>query len=247
MIKAFKKFFRKDNTARPFAGIAVDMHSHLLPGLDDGAGTLEKSLEMIAALGDLGYRKLILTPHIMGDFYRNTPVGIREKLNLVSAAVKDKGWEMELACAAEYYLDEWFLAKVKADEPLLSFGDNYVLIETSYINEPFNFKEIIFSLKAAGYTPVLAHPERYTYLYNRLDALQEIHDLGVLFQVNLNSFSGYYSPAARKVAEKLVELKQVHFVGTDAHALRHLEILPKAAANPYFKKALALPLRNPQL
>lgn len=247
MLTAFKKLFRRNDAGSPFAEIAVDMHSHILPGIDDGADTLEKSLEMIAVLGDLGYRKLILTPHIMGDFYRNTPVGIREKLFLVQKAVQEKGWEMELECAAEYYLDEWFLGKLKAEEPLLSFGDNYVLIETSYINEPFNFKEIIFSLKAAGYTPVLAHPERYTYLYHRLEALQEILDLGVLFQVNLNSFSGYYSPAARKVAEKLVDLKQVHFVGSDAHHPRHLAILPKAVANPYFKKALALPLRNPQL
>ncbi|KAA5540348.1 tyrosine-protein phosphatase [Adhaeribacter rhizoryzae] len=247
MLTAFKKFFRKNNNGSPFAEIAVDMHSHLLPGLDDGADTIEKSLEMIQVLGDLGYRKLILTPHIMGDFYRNTPTGIREKLALVRTAVKEKGWEMELDCAAEYYLDEWFLGKIKAEEPLLSFGENYVLIETSYINEPFNFKEIIFSLKAAGYMPVLAHPERYTYLYNRLDALEEMHDLGVLFQLNLNSFSGYYSQAAKKVAEKLVDLKLVHFVGSDAHALRHLEILPKAAASSYFKKALALPLRNPQL
>lgn len=247
MLTAFKKLFRKNNTDSLLAELGVDMHSHILPGIDDGAETLEKSLEMVAVLGDLGYRKLIVTPHIMGDFYRNTPTGIREKLNLVKAAVKGKGWTIELDCAAEYYLDEWFLSKVKAEEPLLSFGNNYVLIETSYINEPFNFKEIIFSLKAAGYTPVLAHPERYTYLYNRIEDLQEIHDSGVLFQININSFAGYYSPAAKKIAEKLVDLKLVHFVGSDAHSLRHLDVLPKAAANPYFKKALALPLRNPQL
>ena len=247
MLTAFKKIFRKEIALTPFAEVAVDMHSHILPGIDDGADSLEKSLGMIAALGELGYRKLILTPHIMGDFYRNTPTGIREKLALVRAAVEQKGWEMELDCAAEYYLDEWFLGKVKGEEPLLSFGENYVLIETSYINDPLNFKEIIFALKAAGYTPVLAHPERYTYLYNRFDALSEMHENGILFQLNINALSGYYSSAAKKVAEKLIDLKLVHFIGTDAHHLRHLQILPKAIASPYFKKALALPLRNPQL
>ncbi|MDB5263590.1 MAG: capsular biosynthesis protein [Adhaeribacter sp.] len=247
MLTTFKKFFRKDTADHPFAAVAVDMHSHVLPGIDDGADTLEKSLGMIAALSELGYRKLILTPHIMGDFYRNTPAGIREQLALVQTAVKERGWEMKLDCAAEYYLDEWFLGKIQNEEPLLSFGDNYVLIETSFINEPLNFKEIIFALKAAGYTPVLAHPERYSYLYNRFDALLEMQDTGTLFQININALSGYYSQAAKKVAEKLIDLKLVHFIGTDAHHIRHLDILPKAAASPYFKKALALPLRNPQL
>ena len=247
MLTSFKKLFRKNTDEALFAAIAVDMHAHILPGIDDGADNLEKSLGMIAALGELGYRKLILTPHIMGDFYRNTPVGIRAKLAMVQAAVKEKGWEMELDCAAEYYLDEWFLGKVKGEEPLLSFGDNYVLIETSYINDPLNFKEIIFALKAAGYTPVLAHPERYAYLYNRFDALLEMYETGILLQININALSGYYSQAAKKVAEKLIDLKMVHFLGTDAHHIRHLQILPKAAASPYFKKALALPLRNPQL
>lgn len=246
MLTALKNIFRKE-TAQPFAAVAVDMHSHILPALDDGADTLENSLEMVAGLIQLGFRKLIMTPHIMGDFYRNTPANIREKLAVLQAAVQEKGWPIELACAAEYYLDEWFLDKVKADEPLLSFGENYVLVETSYINEPLNFKEIIFTLKAAGYMPVLAHPERYTYLYNRFEELLKMHELGILFQININALSGYYSEAARKVAEKLIDLKLVSFIGTDAHHLRHLQSLPKAAATSYFKKVLALPLHNPQL
>ena len=246
MLTAFKNIFRKEIT-EPFAEVAVDMHSHVLPGLDDGADNLEKSLEMVAVLVQLGFRKLIMTPHIMGDFYRNTPTGIREKLAQLQAAVKEKGWDIQLDCAAEYYLDEWFLDKVKAEEPLLSFGDNYVLVETSYINEPLNFKEIIFTLKAAGYKPVLAHPERYMYLYDRFDELLKMQELGILFQVNINALSGYYSDAARKVAEKLIDLKLVHFIGTDAHHLRHLQNLSKVAATSYFKKVLALPLHNPQL
>jgi protein-tyrosine phosphatase len=246
MLAALKNIFRKDTT-QPFAGVAVDMHSHVLWGLDDGADTLEKSLEMVAVLVQMGFRKLIMTPHIMGDFYRNTPTGIREKLAQLQAAVKEKGWEIELDCAAEYYLDEWFLDKVKAEEPLLSFGENYVLVETSYINEPLNLKEIIFTLKAAGYKPVLAHPERYMYLYDRFEELLKMQELGIFFQININALSGYYSDTARKVAEKLIDLKLVHFIGTDAHHPRHLQNLPKAAATSYFKKVLALPLLNPQL
>lgn len=246
MLAALKNIFRKE-IDQPFSAVAVDMHSHVLPGLDDGADTLEKSLEMVAALQELGFRKLIMTPHIMGDFYRNTPANIREKLAQLQTAVKARGWEIELGCAAEYYLDEWFLDKVKAEEPLLSFGNNHVLVETSYINEPLNFKEIIFTLKAAGYTPVLAHPERYMYLYNRLDELLKMQELGILFQVNINALSGYYSDAARKVAEKLIDLKLVSYLGTDVHHPRQIESLAKSAATSYYKKALALPLQNPQL
>ena len=250
MASFFRKLFggtEEPTVSAALSDLKADMHSHLLPGLDDGAETLEQSLELVEKMVGFGYEKLIMTPHIMGDFYKNTPEGINEKLALLQSAVTGKGWNIKLACAAEYYLDEWFLSKVKAEEPLLSFGDNYVLIETSYINDPLNFKEIIFALKAAGYTPVLAHPERYAYLYNRFDALLEMYETGILLQININALSGYYSQAAKKVAEKLIDLKMVHFLGTDAHHMRHLQILPKAAASPYFKKALALPLRNPQL
>lgn len=243
MFSGLRSLFRKQ-VAAPFAGIGVDMHAHVLPGLDDGADTLEQSLEMVAAFMRLGYRKLILTPHIMGDFYKNNPGNIRQQLSLLQAAVAQQGWQMELACAAEYYLDEWFLDKVKSPEPLLTFGDQYLLFETSYINEPLNFREAVFTLKSAGYKPVLAHPERYTYLYGRFEDLVSIRESGVLFQLNLNSLTGYYSEGARRVAEKLVDQKMVDFVGTDAHHQRHLHTLTKTAATTYFKKVLDLPLQN---
>lgn len=243
MFAGLRSLFQQQ-VSNPFAGIGVDMHAHVLPGLDDGADTLEQSLEMVAAFMRLGYRKLILTPHIMGDFYKNNPGNIRQQLSLLQAAVARQGWQIELACAAEYYLDEWFLDKVKSPEPLLTFGDQYLLFETSYINEPLNFREAVFTLKSAGYKPVLAHPERYTYLYGRFEDLVSIRDSGVLFQLNLNSLTGYYSEGARRVAEKLVDQKMVDFVGTDAHHHRHLHTLTKTAATAYFKKVLDLPLQN---
>lgn len=243
MFSGLRSLFKKE-VSFPYAPIGVDMHSHVLPALDDGADTLERSLEMVAAFMALGYRKLYLTPHIMGDFYKNNPRNIREKLTLLQAAVQEKGWDITLDCAAEYYLDEWFLEKVTAPEPLLTFGAQYVLFETSYINEPLNFKEAVFALHSAGYKPVLAHPERYTYLYGRFEDLLRMRDTGVLFQLNLNSLAGYYSDGARRIAEKLVDQKLVDFVGTDAHHSRHLQTLIKTATLPYFKKVLALPLQN---
>jgi len=233
------------------AVLGVDMHSHLLPGLDDGAETLEQSLELLRGLRELGYHKLVMTPHVMGDFYRNTPEGIRGALAVLQQAAAQAGLgDMQLECAAEYYLDESFAARLERNEALLSFGgaQRLVLVETSYINEPFNLTETVFKLKAAGYQPVLAHPERYTYLYGRFEDLVRIREEGVLLQVNLNSLIGYYSAGAKRVAEKLIDAGLVDLLGTDAHNLKHLEnIRTKVLTSSYLPKALALPLLNTSL
>jgi protein-tyrosine phosphatase len=253
MASFFQKLFGSqatapDHMAVTLAVLGTDMHSHLLPGLDDGAETLEQSVELVETMQKLGYRKLVMTPHIMGDFYRNTPEGIRGALNALRQAVATAGLTgMELECAAEYYLDEWFGQKLESGEALLSFGGErkYVLVETSYINEPFNFAETMFQLKAYGYQPVLAHPERYTYLYGRFSDLEAIRESGVLLQINLNSIAGYYSSGAKRVAEKMIDAGIVDMVGTDAHHLKHTETLrTKVLSSAYLQKALALPLLN---
>ena len=231
------------------AALGADMHSHLLPGLDDGAETLAHSLDLLRALRALGYRKLIMTPHIMGDFFKNTPESIRAALQLLreAAAEADLG-DLELDCAAEYYLDEFLGRKLADGTEMLTFGGDkrYLLFETSYMNEPLNLYDIIFELSAQGYTPVLAHPERYTYFYGRLAEIEKLRrDHGVLLQVNLNSLAGYYSPAAKKVAEQLVDAGLVDFVGTDTHHLRHTDtLLRRTLPLPHLEKLLQLPLLN---
>ena len=225
------------------------MHSHLLPGLDDGAETIEHSLELLQALRALGYRKLVMTPHIMGDFYKNTPEGIRAALQLLREAAAGAGLgDVELECAAEYYLDEFLGHKLADGTEMLTFGGDkrYLLFETSYMNEPLNLFDIIFELKAQGYTPVLAHPERYTYFYGRFAEIERLRrDYGVLLQVNLNSLAGYYSPAAKKVAEQLIDGGLVDFVGTDTHHLRHTDtLLRRTLPLPHLEKLLQLPLLN---
>ncbi|MBF9222625.1 capsular biosynthesis protein [Hymenobacter sp. BT662] len=225
------------------------MHSHLLPGLDDGAETVEHSLELLRALRDLGFRKLVMTPHIMGDFYKNTPEGIRAALQLLRDAAAGAGLgDVALDCAAEYYLDEFLGHKLADGTEMLTFGGEkrYLLFETSYMNEPLNLFEIIFEMKAQGYRPVLAHPERYTYLYGRLAEIEKLRrNYDVLLQVNLNSLSGYYSPGAKKVAEQLIDGGLVDFVGTDTHHLRHTDtLLKRTVPQPYLKKLLDLPLLN---
>jgi protein-tyrosine phosphatase len=235
--------------ANPFASLRADMHSHLLPGLDDGAETLENSLELLRELRTLGFRKLVMTPHIMGDFYKNTPTGIRAALAELQRAAAAAGLDdVTLECAAEYYLDEWLGHKLADGTELLSFGGErrFLLFETSYMNEPFNLQATIFELQAAGYQPVLAHPERYTYFYGRFAEIRKLRqEYRVLIQLNLNSLAGYYSPAARHVAEQLIDEGLVDFVGTDTHHLRHTAALgTKTVNSAHFRKLLALPLLN---
>jgi tyrosine-protein phosphatase YwqE len=234
---------------QPLAALQVDMHSHLLPGLDDGAETLAHSLDLLRELRALGFTKLVMTPHIMGDFYKNTPEGIRVALATLQTAAAEAGLaDVVLECAAEYYLDEWLGRKLDDGTELLTFGGErrYLLLETSYLNEPLNLSGTIFDLQAAGYQPVLAHPERYVYLYSRFSEIERLRrEHGVLMQLNLNSLAGYYSPAARQVAEKLIDGGLVDFVGTDTHHLRHTAALAsKTIKSAYFRKLMALPLLN---
>lgn len=226
--------------------LVVDMHSHLLPGIDDGAETIEESELMVQRFVELGYKKAILTPHIMSDSYKNTPEGIRAKLELLKPIAEKHGLQVE--AAAEYYIDEGFYQKLVSKEEILTFGiKKYVLIETSYLNEASYLNHVTFELLSNGMTPILAHPERYTYLHNSFYRYEEIADKGLLFQINLNSLVGYYSPSAQKIAERLIDHKLVHFVGTDCHSVKHTHASEKAKQTKYYSKLLQLPLLNNSL
>lgn len=227
--------------------LQVDMHSHLIPGIDDGVTTLEESISIIKSLKTLGYDKAITTPHIMGDFFKNTPEIINTGLELVKNELKIQNINFELRAAAEYYLDEWFVEKIETDTPLLTLGDNYLLVETSYMNKPNNLHEIIFKIKSKGYKIILAHPERYTYMYNEFNSYKELYEKGILFQINLNSLSGYYSPAAKSIAEKLIENDMVDFVGTDCHGTRHIKHIEKSLTTKVFSKLNPSRILNNQL
>jgi protein-tyrosine phosphatase len=226
-----------------FSSINADMHSHLIPGIDDGAKTIEDSIALIRQMHAAGYSRLITTPHIMSDYFRNTPEIILEGLELVRAAVKAENIPVTIDAAAEYYIDDGFIRKLE-EERLMTFGDNYLLVEISYMNPPDNIREILFRCMVLGYKPILAHPERYPYWYNNIDEYKGIRDMGVLLQLNLNSLSGYYGPDAKRIAEKLVDLSLVDLVGTDMHHQRHAQALMKCMSEKYLHKAFGLNLLN---
>lgn len=242
----FNLFSRKKEK-HDLPSLLVDIHSHLLPGLDDGSESWDESIDLIKEFIALGYKKIITTPHIMGDFYKNTPTVIFEKLEHLRSLVKEQNLDISIEAAAEYYLDESFVAKLNSDEKLLTFGSNYLLFETSYINEPSQLFETIFLIKAKGYWPVLAHPERYTYLYNNLKKYAEIFEKGISFQINVNSLSGYYSKTAQKIAVKLIEGNMVNFIGSDCHGKRHMEGIKKTRQTKEYRKLAGVYLLNNSL
>lgn len=235
MISLFRSKKMTYGTVSP---ITVDMHSHLLPGIDDGAENFEQAVEMLRAFEKLGYKKLIITPHIMGDHYRNTPEIIFNKLDQLADIATQLGIDLHLEAAAEYYLDEFFVQKLANREQLLTFGERYLLFEISFINYSPYLESAVFMMLSNGYKPVLAHPERYPYLYGKFYKLEELHVKGVLMQINSASLAGYYGPEARAVAERLIENRMVSFIGSDCHRNRHLEFHRKAQTSESYLKAL---------
>lgn len=228
--KIFGQSKPKHEPLKDFSFLKTDIHSHLIPGVDDGAKTIEDSLALIKGFADFGYSKLITTPHIMGDFYRNTPDIILKGLDDVRNAIAKENINIEIDAAAEYYLDADFESKLKS-EKLLTFGDNYLLFEISYLNEPDGLMPAIFEMQMKGYKPVLAHPERYPYFFSKQDVFSEIIERGALLQVNLNSISGHYGPGAVKMANNLIEKNMVSFLGSDCHHAGHQNLMKKVLGN----------------
>jgi tyrosine-protein phosphatase YwqE len=245
----FSLFKRKDKSTEPTASITVDMHSHLLPAIDDGVQSYEQSINIIKDFIALGYKKIITTPHIMGDFYRNTPEIIADRLDKLNDIVKQMELPISIEAAAEYYLDESFMERLNKKEKLLSFGGDkkYVLFETSYLNPSPFINQAVFMMQTQGYKPVLAHPERYVYLFEDQEKAYELHEKGCLLQVNMTSLIGYYSRPSKIIAERFIDDKIVDFLGTDCHNEKHLMAIKDTFKSNYFQKALKLDLLNNSL
>jgi len=221
------------------------MHSHLLAGLDDGVKSHEEALLIIQNFARLGYKKIITTPHIMSDYYRNEPEPILAKLEELKAFLALNQIQITIEAAAEYYLDETLITKINDQKRLLTFGSNHLLFETNFFSEPFQLNEFIFNAITHGYKPILAHPERYQYM--TMQKAEDLKDRGVLLQLNIPSIVGFYGKPVERIAVKLIEAGLIDLVGSDCHNLLQFNALEDAFKNKNFKKALALPLLNNKL
>ena len=221
-------FRRKKKTTSHIADYSVlrsDVHSHLLPGIDDGSPDFETSVHLIRGMKRLGYKKLITTPHIMWDVYKNTTDIILNKLQELKGRLADEQVDIEVQGAAEYFVDEHLGELVEQKQPLLSFGNNFVLVEFSMVSQPFEWKKTLFEMQIYGYQPVIAHPERYSYLERNKEFYDELKSAGYLFQLNILSLSGLYGKSVAELARYLTKKGYYDLVGTDLHHVRHLEAL----------------------
>ncbi len=233
----FSNLFKKKEVLPPFdlGRFKSDMHSHLIPGIDDGAQDMDQTIAMLAKFESLGYKKVVTTPHIMTDSFPNNRDTILSGLETVKNEIKNVGINIEIEAAAEYYFDETLMPKIKNKE-LLTFGDNYVLVEFAFHSPPQFLDQLFFELKTHGYRPVIAHFERYLYYLGKIDKAEKWRAEGINIQINLNSLFGQYGPEVQKQAEKLIDEGQFDFVGTDCHRIEHLMILENNLSSPYLHK-----------
>lgn len=228
---------RQENLFKDYSAFHTDIHSHFIPGIDDGAKTLNDSMDLIRSMYNFGFRKLITTPHIMSDYYKNTPEIILSGLDKLRTEILKEGIPIELEAAAEYYCDFSFYEKI-GKEKLLTFGNNYLLFEISYLNPPEILDDVIFKLQSNGYKPILAHPERYPFWIDQFDKYLTLKDKGVLLQLNINSLTGHYSPATKHLAEKMIEHRIIDFVGSDCHHSGHINLMKGALKSSFMSKLM---------
>lgn len=231
---------------KDYSLLHTDFHSHLIPGLDDGAESEEESVKMLQGLSSLGFRKVITTPHVMSDYYKNSPEAIHAGRDRLRTLCAENKIDLQIEAAAEYYLDEGFTARL-GKEKFMTLGDQYLLFEISYINPPDHIMRAVFDMKVNGYKPLLAHPERYPFWYNRFEVFEELKEHDVFFQINTISLSGYYGPVAKKIAERMIDAGMVNFAGSDMHHTRHLEALRKTLKEKYLAKLVAKGILNATL
>ncbi len=230
-------FFKKKKKFIPAPCLNVDLHSHLIPGIDDGSQSMEESLLLLKEFEEIGYKKLITTPHIMLDSYKNTPEIIHSGLEALRHAAQKEGISLEIEAAAEYYLDDGFYDLLDKGD-MMSVEGKYLLFETSYVSKPLIFEEMIFNIASAGYIPMLAHPERYRYVKDPEKEFGRLKELGVKLQVNLNSFAGHYGRAAKEHAVFLNKKGWIDFLGSDVHHQKHVISLASIVTSELYSEIL---------
>jgi tyrosine-protein phosphatase YwqE len=235
----FKKIFSKEKSlVINKSKVITDIHSHLIPGIDDGVQTIEESIFLIRELESIGIKKIITSPHIKGEIFENTPEIILNGLEKLKAEIKKQGISIEIEVCAEYFIDDYFINKIRNNEKFLTFGNKqkFILVEFSYFGLPIQYKSVFFDLQSKGYTVVLAHPERYYYLHNNFDKYIELYDRGALLQLNLVSLTGFYDNASKKIANKLIDEGLYSFIGTDTHNIQYINSLKKVLSSKTYNK-----------
>jgi protein-tyrosine phosphatase len=232
-------FSRSGKNRIPLKVLKSDLHAHLLPGIDDGAKNDEETLNLIRGLQSLGYQRCIVTPHIYPGIYNNNQESIRRTTEHAEALLKQHEINFEIKAAAEYFFDERFFRLIEQHD-LLTFGKSYVLFELPFTNHPPMVADIIFKLNLAGFQPVLAHPERYSFFHDRkMKEYEKLKNAGVMFQLNLMSLTGHYGDAPKHAARQLILQGMIDFAGTDLHREKQIKVLSAARETREYERLLS--------
>ncbi len=205
----------------------IDIHSHVVPAIDDGSPDIETSLKLCRGLMELGFSGAIATPHIISDIYPNTEISIAQSFHLLNDKLQENKVHFPLRYAAEYLLDETVHSKIQRGGKLLCVDGNEVLIEFSYAEEPENITELTFPLQLQNHSLILAHPERYRYWHGDFAKYRWLKELDLKFQVNALSLTDYYGTKVKEMANELLTKGLVDYIGTDLHHEKHLHALTK--------------------
>lgn len=206
----------------------TDIHCHVIPGVDDGCPDADTSIVVLTEMRDMGLKRVIASPHVTEMTFENNrdllEPAYRHLLDRMHKAGLDK--DLEVMYSSENRLDGLFDQNFKSGKLITIPARNgkYVLIENSFVQEPWDLDNIIFQLQVHGFQPILVHPERFAYYHEKPERFERLHQV-VPFQVNVLSLAGYYGKQVRKVAESLIEKGFVDFLGTDIHNLRHTEAI----------------------
>lgn len=222
-----------------------DFHNHTLPGIDDGSDSVETSRKIFNSFSEIGINQIVATPHIIGEYYPNTPFTIEEAYNKI---LQEKAGPKRLTYAAEYMMDQHFLEILKSND-LLTITENKVLVEMSYFQAPINLTQILFKLQNNSKIPILAHPERYTYMHSKdLSKYKELKTRGCLMQINMLSLSNHYGKGIQKMAYQLIENGLIEYICSDVHKLTHLEKIKEIKVpNKYTQNILRICDNNREL
>ncbi len=219
-------FFQRKNYLADYLHGLVDIHNHLLPGIDDGAKSVDESLSLINGFSQFGVTSFKCTPHIMHNHYDNTPKTIKKAFEQLSKELEKKSMlDVKIDYAAEHMIDDNF-ENILEEQQVMPLKEEYLLIEMSYLQPSFNFDASVEEIARHKYFPILAHPERYMYYHGNYGKYPSMKSNGILFQLNLLSLtSESYGSDVQKIAEKLLKDGLIDFVGTDVHNSRQLELL----------------------
>ncbi|MEM9001477.1 MAG: CpsB/CapC family capsule biosynthesis tyrosine phosphatase [Bacteroidota bacterium] len=221
-------FFEKKKFLVDYLGGFVDIHNHILPGIDDGAKTVHDSIALIKGFSEIGITNFICTPHIMHNYYNNTPKTIKKSYKTLKQALKKENiGDIKVDYAAEHMIDDNFEFILEKGE-VLPIGGQNLLIEMSFLQPSINFDVSIQKITSKGYFPILAHPERYFFFHNDFQVYQKLKKQNILFQINLLSLTGYYGSEIKNIAIKLLDKGLIDFLGSDMHNISQLKAIKDA-------------------